>query len=85
MSSIAECCRSRPNVANNKMAQLCKMALKDMMLLPKIIGFMLGNFPQLAAKSAEIILGMVDEDPSIYDILLKNEGVQVVCKALQKF
>ncbi|VVC37191.1 Armadillo-type fold,Armadillo,Armadillo-like helical [Cinara cedri] len=85
MSSVAECCRSRPNVVSNKMAELCKVALKDLMQLPRIIGFMLGNYPELAGKSAEILLGMVDDDPSIYDVLLKNEGVQVVCKALQKF
>lgn len=46
---------------------------------------MLGNWPELAANSAEIILGMLDEDLSIYDGLLKHEGVQTVCKALQTF
>lgn len=85
MKSLAEWCRPRPNVTNKKMAELCKMALKDLVQLPIIIKFMLGNWPELAAISAEIILGLLDEDLSIYDGLLKHEGVQTVCKALLMF
>lgn len=85
MSLVAECCRLRPKAENKIITEKYKKALKKCNQLSKILGFMLNKSSEHATESAKIILGLIDDDPSIYKILLKNDGVHVVYKALQKF
>lgn len=85
MSLIAECCRTRPNVTNQKMDVLYNIALKQLNILPQIIQLMLSSTTELAAKAAETTLGMFDGDNYIYDTLLKHKGLNVIFKAIRKF
>lgn len=85
MSLISECCRSRPNEINHKTSTLYKVAMKELDLLPKIIKFIVSNTTDLAAKAADTILSMLDDDPVIYNVLLENKGMDVIFSAIKKF
>lgn len=85
MSLSAECCRPRPNVANQKMDKLFRTALTDLNLLPKIIQFMTSDIADMALNAANILLYVLDGDPSVHEILLKHKGMTFIFKSIRKF
>lgn len=85
MSLISECCRTRPDVVEQTTHTLFRVALIEQDLLPGIIKFMISSTTDLAAKAAETILSILDDDPIIYEILLKHKGMEIMYTALKKF
>lgn len=85
MSLIKECCSSRPETSVQKTNILYKTAVKELNLLPQIIQFMISSSTELAAKSAITILDMLEDDPSLYDVLLKQKGMDLMLKSIRKF
>lgn len=83
MGLITECCRLRPNAINYILVEKCRMALKELNILPRIVQLMLGA-RELAEKAAEITLCMFDGDNYIYDVMLKHKGLHVIFKAIEK-
>lgn len=83
MSLIAECCRLRPNAVNQILAERCKMSMKELNILPRIIQLLLGA-KELAEKAAEITLCMFDDRYYIYDVMLKHKGLHAIFKAIKK-
>jgi len=85
MSLVAECCRTRPEVVEQKIDIHTRVALKEKNILPQVIQFLVSDSTQLAEKAAETILRMFDGSPAIYDILLKHKGMEALFKAVLKF
>lgn len=83
MSLIAECCRPRPNAVNQTLVERCRMSMKELNILPRIVQLMLGT-KELAEKAAEITLCMFDDRNYIYDVLLKQKGLHAIFKAIEK-
>ncbi|XP_025200518.1 armadillo repeat-containing protein gudu-like [Melanaphis sacchari] len=85
MSLVAECCRTRPEVVQQKTNINIRVLLKELNILQQIIQFLVSDITQLAEKAAETILCMFDDSLAIYDILLKYRGMETIFKAMQKF
>lgn len=85
MSLIKECCCSRPGIAMQKTNVLYKTAVKELNLLPQIINFMISSSAELAAKSAITILGMLEDDANLFDLLLKQKGMDLMLKSMKQF
>lgn len=86
MSLISECCRSRSNAVGQKsnMNFKFKLALKEFNILPQIIQLMVSS-TEIAEKAAKTILCMFEDDNSIYDLLLKHEGMGTIFEAIRQF
>lgn len=46
---------------------------------------MVSNTTELVVKAADTMLNMIGDDPSVYNVILKNKGLNSMFKTIKKY
>ncbi|XP_050527893.1 armadillo repeat-containing protein gudu-like [Daktulosphaira vitifoliae] len=91
MGVIVECCRNRSkecsNINNNNYRTdiVYKLSVMELGLLPKIIGFLKSDNITQIADAAETLLCLSNDDPTVNNILFKNNGLDTIFNIFKKY